>query len=538
MMRARVARRSAGARFLAALARVTEPHVLFPLVALLILSIIWGATFRIVKSESADARGAAVASAQDLLATYEAQIVRALREIDQTLKVVQYAAETKGFPLALTDLQERTLLPPNLLFVVSLTDARGKVVASTAATHADNVTEQDTFVSLRDKPPASRQELSVDRPRHDPPSNEWRLHFSRRLNGRDGAFAGIVTVAVDASYFVSGYEPGKLGEHGLLGLLGTDGVFRVRRTGDAVSAGNAVNYGAMVTSNEGDDEAPVSLAVSPWDGVRRYTSTRELYEFPVAVIVGLSEQEQLATTSRNSHLYLQRAAIASIVVILISAILGRSSWQLLQSRRREGNAKIAHAERVEYLAYHDGLTGLPNRSLFSKMLAHNIKRSNRYTQRLAVLFLDLDRFKQINDTLGHEAGDQLLQEVARRLQASLRDSDTVARLGGDEFVVLLPELGLGEYAALVAQKILTVLSEPFSLAGQEFRVTASIGICTYPEDGEDEQTLTKHADIAMYQAKEEGKNNFQFYSEKLNANSLERLTLESSLRHALERQEF
>ncbi len=134
-----------------------------------------------------------------------------------------------------------------------------------------------------------------------------------------------------------------------------------------------------------------------------------------------------------------------------------------------------------------------------------------------MLFLDLDRFKHINDTLGHEAGDQLLQEVATRLKACLRDSDTVARLGGDEFVVLLPELDEETYVATVAQKILSAVARPFVLIGQEFRVTASIGISTYPQDGLDEQTLTKNADIAMYQAKEDGKNNFQFYSEKLNA---------------------
>jgi predicted signal transduction protein with EAL and GGDEF domain len=132
----------------------------------------------------------------------------------------------------------------------------------------------------------------------------------------------------------------------------------------------------------------------------------------------------------------------------------------------------------------------------------------------------------------------LLKEVASRLKICLRDSDIVARLGGDEFVVLLTDLKEEKYAATVAQKIITAIAIPFVLLGQEFRVTASIGISTYPLDGQDEQTLTKNADIAMYQAKEDGKNNFQFYSEKLNANSLERLTLESGLRHALERNEF
>jgi diguanylate cyclase (GGDEF)-like protein len=207
----------------------------------------------------------------------------------------------------------------------------------------------------------------------------------------------------------------------------------------------------------------------------------------------------------------------------------------IASLAREFNRMV---ERVEHMAYHDGLTGLPNRTMFSKLLDHSISEAHRYGRRLAVAFLDLDRFKEINDTLGHEAGDQLLQQVASRLKGCVRDSDTVARLGGDEFVVLLSEVADEKYASVVAQKILAAVARPFTLMGQEFRVTTSIGISMYPHDGLDEQTLTKNADLAMYQAKVEGKNNFQLYSEKLSANSLERLTLESALRHALERNEF
>ncbi len=314
-------------------------------------------------------------------------------------------------------------------------------------------------------------------------------------------------------------------------------MFRVRRTGDAVFSGDKIDYAAALAGSDAE-KTDARVTTSPWDGVRRWTSARELYGFPLAVLVGLSVDEQMAGAQRQMRAYIMRAVLGSVLVVALTALLGRMSWQLAQGRVRESETKLAHAEHVEYLAYHDGLTGLPNRSLFSKMLSQSISEAHRYHRTLAVAFLDLDHFKRINDTLGHDAGDQLLQQVAARLKGCVRESDTVARLGGDEFVVLLPALTDEKYAATVAQNILIATAKPFSLLGQEFRVTASIGISTYPHDGLDEQTLTKNADIAMYHAKTEGKNNFQFYSEKLNANTLERLALESSLRHALERDEF
>jgi diguanylate cyclase (GGDEF)-like protein/PAS domain S-box-containing protein len=195
-------------------------------------------------------------------------------------------------------------------------------------------------------------------------------------------------------------------------------------------------------------------------------------------------------------------------------------------------------EKIQYLAYYDGLTALPNRILFNQRLNHALTQARRYKKPLAVLFIDLDRFKNINDTLGHEAGDRLLQEMATRLKGCLRESDTVARLGGDEFVILLEDIVDPKHAANVARKIIGTALNPFTLAGAEYHITASVGISVYPEDGEDEQTLMKHADIAMYLAKDHGKNNYQFYSTQINAHSFERLALESSLRRALERKEF
>lgn len=195
-------------------------------------------------------------------------------------------------------------------------------------------------------------------------------------------------------------------------------------------------------------------------------------------------------------------------------------------------------ERIQYLATHDSLTSLPNRFMFSNILNIALESARRHQRKLAVLFIDLDRFKNINDTLGHEAGDILLKEMATRLKHCLRASDIVGRLGGDEFVILIPEVENIEHITTVAQKLLSATVKPVTIMGQECRVTASVGICFYPDDAQDEQALMKNADIAMYRAKDEGKNNYQFYSTNIEARSLERLVLENNLRMALERDEF
>ena len=195
-------------------------------------------------------------------------------------------------------------------------------------------------------------------------------------------------------------------------------------------------------------------------------------------------------------------------------------------------------EETHHLATHDSLTGLPNRLMFSQLLNHAIQSAKRYQRQFAVLFIDLDRFKIINDTMGHDAGDQLLQEIAIRLKRMLRAADIVARLGGDEFIVLIEEVTDSIHVATVTHKIINSIIQPVNIMGQECRITASIGISIYPKDAEDEQSLMKNADMAMYLAKEEGKNNFQFYSKDIQSKSLERLSIETHLRLALERNEL
>jgi diguanylate cyclase (GGDEF)-like protein/PAS domain S-box-containing protein len=194
--------------------------------------------------------------------------------------------------------------------------------------------------------------------------------------------------------------------------------------------------------------------------------------------------------------------------------------------------------QLSYLAQHDSLTDLPNRVLLSDRLLEAITLSGRHRRQLSVLCLDLDRFKHINDSVGHLVGDRLLQAVARRLVACVRASDTVSRQGGDEFVVLLWEVRHPEDAAVTAEKILQALRAPYHIDQHELHITGSIGIVSFPGDGEDAETLMKKADVAMYHAKDCGRDNYQFFRPEMNIHTIERQSIAGSLRHAIERREF
>ncbi len=202
------------------------------------------------------------------------------------------------------------------------------------------------------------------------------------------------------------------------------------------------------------------------------------------------------------------------------------------------SAARAWSLRMSYLAQHDSLTDLPNRALLDDRLSQAIAMARRNDKKLAVLFLDLDRFKHINDSLGHAIGDRLLQSVAQRLLACVRSSDTVSRQGGDEFVLLLSELTHAEHSAITAEKVLAAIRESHRIDAHDLLITASIGIVTYPDDGSSVGVLMKNADCAMYQAKDLGRDNYQFFKPEMNARALERQSIESSLRRALERSEL
>ena len=643
--------------------RAVDTSVFLVLFAVLSLAVIWGATFHLISVERAAVESAASQSTRELIDTYEAQLVRNFGAIDQTLRIIKYAYErhqeqknkATGKQFTLRELKDKRLLPSSLVFDIHLTDRRGAILAiaaNGATTKAMNVADQPYFqVHLK----GDTGSAFVSKASRNQTDGQWRLQFSRRLNASSGAFDGIVVVSVDPAYFTSGYEFSRLGAHGLIGLLGQDGEFRVKRSGDDVSSGQQVDYLALTRGSlkQAIDGAPLT---NPWDGVRRYTITRELHSFPLIAIVGLSEEEQLAAYYQHRRSYLRNSVAASTLLIIIILVLGRLNWQLTKSRRRtrkiqetyhaaseasldaffvlrsmfdaqglitdfvltdtnsRGEALIgaekadllgktlcevfpksrtngflndlvrvaqtgvshekewrnavseSRAEwlyrqvvpvadgvvalvrdiserkrlenKIQYQATHDGLTGLPNRHLLRQHLQSSIASAINSEHPVWVVFVDLDRFKNINDSLGHKVGDLFLKSIADRLQKEMRKTDIVARLGGDEFVVILPGGVNDKLTTATVQRIMETVSTPVLIEGRELSLSCSIGVAVYPNDGVTPEVLIERADIAMYRAKETGRDNFQFFTSAMNEHLLERLRFESDLRSAIVSNEF
>lgn len=254
-------------------------------------------------------------------------------------------------------------------------------------------------------------------------------------------------------------------------------------------------------------------------------------DLPLVVLTGMDDEVMAAQALREgAQDYLIKGEMDTRG--LFRALRYAVERKSMEETARRMALEIAHT------AEHDFLTGLPNRFLLSERIAHAVALAERHEKKLAVLFLDLDGFKRINDSLGHSMGDMLLKSVARRLVTCVRSTDTVSRQGGDEFVVLLSEIAQAEDAALSAQRILESVSRAHSVDQQELHITTSVGVSIYPDDGRDSESLIKNADTAMYQAKDAGRQTYRFFTAAMNDRAVERQFIEEGLRRALERDEF
>lgn len=810
-----------GRMVMPALRRVLEAYVLFPLFSLLFLIVGWTAVIHLINVERVAAIRATAELSRELADTYEAQMVRNLAAIDQTLKTIKYAYELKG-AAALAELQDKGLLPSPIVFEVAVASENGDLMVASRPQYKGSIANSRVFRNEREWG-GDDSEITpmVSRVERNPVTGQVELTFSRRLRAARGGFGGVAMVSVDPAYFTSGYDTSRMGTTGLLALIGNDGVVRARQIGEEISWGESLSAETVRTALTG---APDQARVREWDdGVPRYTNARALHGFPLLAVAGLGAAEQLAQFRYHRITYLIEALVGSVLLMALTFILSRTSWQLSVSRKRarqaeqtfyaasensldaffflhsekdaqgrigdfvlretnrrgvelsglsresllgrtldvafpgfrqngmfealvgvvetgvveehewlhaRGDASFAwlhrqvvrveegvvaivrdisarkgaesrrmeqnrvlemiatrtplkdvlghlmllveaqipdarcatllpddsrerlvvwaapglpdryakyvnraligenagpggqamhyqrpvivadlasdpvlaerivsaglqgiqacwgypilspdgaalgslafylrtkHAPdaddlqviamatriagiaiersqaeaRIHHMATHDALTGLPNRALLADRLDQVLSQARRHDSGVTVVFIDLDNFKLINDSLGHHAGDDLLKQLAGRMVSCLRRTDTVVRLGGDEFVIVLfnPEQR-DENILLSVERIRAALLEPVELAGQTYRVTCSMGLATYPADGADADTLLMNADAAMYRAKETGRNNFQFYTRDMNERIHEKLGLQDALRQALANDEF
>ena len=269
------------------------------------------------------------------------------------------------------------------------------------------------------------------------------------------------------------------------------------------------------------------------DGRESYEKADEMIH--LAIDNGFHNFEWIHTKANNEDFWVD---VTLTPINLHSHDVIHVIWRDISARKKAEQELIKQKDILDYQAHYDSLTELPNRMLFNDRLGQGLAKAKRNKRNLALLFIDLDHFKQINDSLGHDIGDEFLKMVAHRLKGNIRKEDTLARLGGDEFTIIMEDLVSVQKSSLLGQKILEILEEPFNIAGRILYISCSIGISLYPQDGETVDDLLKYADTAMYKAKDEGRNNFQFYSCDMTALALKRVAMETDLRQALKNQEF
>jgi diguanylate cyclase (GGDEF)-like protein len=417
----------------------------------------------------------------------------------------------------------------------------------------------------------------------NPDNDQWALLVSKAIYVTDRIVApvaarpeikGYLAITVSLSFLADQIEHTRIGKAGSLFVTDTRGAplfLPTRMNSDVVTR----------LRGDGPKLLDGSVRVGEFQGERFFVMGQPLT--PDLEIFALLPEAEFAEASRRLALSVGAITLAAIALttwllfVMLRSLVIRPVKQLgeaaqavgrgefptqLQIRRQDEIGDLAHAflemssnlrrssEQVRRLAFLDSLTGLPNRRMFLEFLDHSLKEAARAGETLAILFLDLDNFKQVNDTMGHDAGDRLLVEVVARLKECVRAADylarpapgiadpALARLGGDEFVVLLEHLHDAQEAAPVAKRIIVRLTEPVLLQQQVFHVGVSIGLTCYPRDAQDVESLIKNADIAMYAAKQQGKNTYRFYRDDMRVAAVQRLALENALRTAVEREEF
>ena len=615
---------------------------------LLAVAAVWAVTVERISYERAEAVRDTERRNANLALAFEEHTVRTLKAIDQALRFLVHEYKERGRRLDLRELVDGGTIDFGVFSHIDILDDAGDSVFGPGR---PNGADRPFFRHHRD---SRSTELLINQPTIGRVTGTPVMHATRRVERPDGSFGGVILASVDPGYFSSFYQHIDVGEHGMIQLVGLDGVVRARRAGPRKSAGEDMR-GSTLLVRVARAQAGNFVARGISDGQSRFMSYRIVRGYPLVVAVGIAVEEALGNFGKRARIYYLGASLATVLMLvfavltmaaicrrqkdldaltqsearyraafdqaavgiahigldgrllkvnpkvcrlsgyseaellgrsiiglthpedvqateaLVAAVLadapgysgeiekryrckdGRTAWVLASlalvrdaqgrpeyfvgvaqdiTERKEAQAKL------ERQAHYDALTGLPNRVLSRDRLAQAVAQAGRHGWSVGLLHFDLDRFKLVNDTFGHPAGDELLREAAGRVAGCVRTVDTVARVGGDEFSVVLAELADAADAALVAQKVIDAMARPYRIQGREIFLSASIGIATFPRDGRDGDTLVRNADAAMLRAKEQGRDNFQFYTAAMNERALEDLMLANDLRRALERHEF
>lgn len=380
--------------------------------------------------------------------------------------------------------------------------------------------------------PSTGAPLFVGHPQEDA-SDAWRIPLLLRFTAENGV-QGYLAAYLDLGYFLRLYQGVNLGSGARIEILDADGFQLAELDGMTLSAKHGIQPAAYSRQpREGS-----GIFARPGEGTLAAFSLVKTKHYPMTVAVSRDRAEILKDIAPRRQRYIWLA-----VAVSAGFLLALFSMTALAASEREKQRLIEQLEdekdNAYHIASHDHLTGLPNRLLFAEMSASHLSRAKRSRKHYAALFVDLDRFKTINDSLGHRVGDLLLQTVATRLHGCLREADVIARFGGDEFVALLTEVENVSDVAAIAAKMVEIVGEPCrNLDGHDLEVRPSIGIALYPQDGQDVDTLLKHADAAMYEAKRGGRGTYRFFDQSLNSKAGLHLELEHGMRRAIENQEF
>ncbi|MBP0600857.1 EAL domain-containing protein [Herbaspirillum sp. LeCh32-8] len=387
----------------------------------------------------------------------------------------------------------------------------------------------------------------------NPPNNRdgysWRVPLLIPLQNGRGELQGFFTAILDLGYFLKTYQEVSVAGASRIEILNAAGLQLAELSGGILSGGSnyaGQDYAMFLLTGKGDG---LIHALRPGDDVQHVGVQRRLAHYPLAVVVSRDPQQLLGKLwPAHRQYYLQAICISLAIMLLTGGLINlahrrRFLYEKLLYSEREKSGLINQLEqeksRAYQLASHDYLTGIPNRMLFYELASTELSRAKRSRNLYALFFLDLDKFKLINDTQGHAVGDALLQEVARRLRAALREYDLVARLGGDEFVVMVSEIRDEESVAEIADKLVEAVRAPYpDLLGAYVETAPSIGIALYPRDGQSVDELMTNADSAMYTAKTSGTGLYRFYDASLNAIAVRGLELLGRFRQALKENEF